>query len=145
MSSELGRTGLQVGEVFQFESKFDFENILRHLLCKVAQLEIHSASFTQFSEKSNFRDFDTLMPRGVLFGEFQASQNIPSPKLGMKGTTNLKKLCLSIFYIAVSLEESIIHFSDLLVLRVFIFCPTLKKRQSAGCVKQTFLKYVRMC
>ena len=59
--------------------KFDFENIVRHLLCKVAQLKIHSASFTQFSEKSKFRDFDTLMPRGVLFKEFQASQNIPLP------------------------------------------------------------------
>ena len=59
--------------------KFNFENIVRHLLCKVAQLKIHSVSFTQFSEMSKFRDFDTLMPRGVLFGEFQASQNILFP------------------------------------------------------------------
>ena len=59
--------------------KFNFENVVRHLLCKVAQLKIHSVSFTQFSEMSKFRDFDTLMPRGVLFKEFQASQNIPLP------------------------------------------------------------------
>ena len=59
--------------------KFNFENIVRHLLCKVAQLKIHSVSFNQFSEMSKFRDFDTLMPRGVLFKEFQASQNIPLP------------------------------------------------------------------
>ena len=31
------------------------------------------------SKKSKFGDFDTLMPRGVLFKEFQASQNIPLP------------------------------------------------------------------
>ena len=71
MSSELGKFRLQVEEVFGFEMKFNFENILRHLLYKVAQLKIHSASFTQFSEKSKFRDFDTLMPRGALLGEFQ--------------------------------------------------------------------------
>ena len=79
VSLELGRSLLQVEEVFGFKMKFYFENILRHLLCKVAQLKIHSASFTQFSEKSKFRDFDTLMPRRVLFGEFQAFQNIPPP------------------------------------------------------------------
>ena len=31
------------------------------------------------SKKSKFGDFDTLMPRGVPFGEFQASQNILFP------------------------------------------------------------------
>ena len=79
MSSELGKFRLQVEEVFGFEMKFNFENILRHLLYKVAQLKIHSASFTQFSEKSKFRGFDTLKPRGVLFGVFQAPQNILLP------------------------------------------------------------------
>ena len=77
MSSELGGSRLQVKEILGI--KFNFENIVRHLLCKVAQLKIHSVSFTQFSEMSKFRDFDTLMPRGVLFKEFQASQNIPLP------------------------------------------------------------------
>ena len=47
LSSELGKTSLQVKEVLGFEIQFNFENILRHLLCTVPQLlKIQSVSFT---------------------------------------------------------------------------------------------------
>ena len=90
--------------------------------------------------KPKFRDFDTPMPLKVLLESFRLvkiSRDESDHKIGDNQ--------IALVYIALQLEENKILFSDLLFLRIFLFGPTLKKRQSASCVGQTSLKYVRIC